>query len=478
MSTVQKITSNTSWYLLALILQKILSFAYFTILARFLGPNVYGQYQLALNFALMLSVIADLGLSAVLIREIARKSLDQNKLFRQIFSLKLILGLLALLVIICTDLVLYANNPVRPLIFLTALIVIIDSFTLLFYGFIRGQQNLRYESIGTIFFQVIILISGLVLMQFSRTAIYFIIVVFLASLFNFLYSLFIIKKNYQVSLGWYFDKKLVSSIFLIAWPFALSALFAKVYAYIDGLILENIHGVASLGIYSVAYKVTFAFQFIPLAFVAALYPAFAHYWQNDRNQLEKVLLRSINYLAYIALPIAVGISSLAPFIIKSLYSSDYSGSAAPLQILMLSLPFLFINFALSYFLNATDRQRTNTLNLGLVMILNIILNIIMIQRWSALGAAGASTISTVALFCLNLAAVYKVTVIKLKNWWPIAKAIFASLLMGYLVSLLANFVNIWLTVLFGLIIYFTLLIFFQNLKIEDYRYLKTSLKKN
>ncbi|MDQ5938424.1 MAG: Polysacc synt protein [Patescibacteria group bacterium] len=478
MTNAQKITSNTSWYLLALIVQKLLSFGYFTILARFLGPESYGQYQLAINFAMMLSVIADLGLSAVLIRETARQVIDQDKLFRQLFSLKIILSILTAVTIIIGDILLYANNPVRPLIYLTALIVIIDSFTLLFYGFIRGQQNLRYESIGTIIFQVIILVFGLLLMQFSQSILYFILVVLAASFFNFLYSFILLHKKYNLKLTWYFDKQLIKNILLIAWPFALSALFAKVYAYVDGLILENIHGAASLGIYSVAYKVTFAFQFIPLAFVAALYPAFAHYWQNDKTQLEKTLFKSINYLAYIALPIAMGIGTLAPFIIKSLYTSNYSGSAAPLQILIASLPFLFINFALSYFLNATDRQRTNTLNLALVMILNIVLNIVLIPQWQAQGAAAASTISTVALFCLNLAAVYRVTAIKLGNWWPIAKATAAALLMATVVWYSSDFLNIWLDIILGFAVYFILLFIFKNIGRADYLYLKASLKKS
>jgi len=478
MTNAQKITSNTSWYLLALIVQKLLSFGYFTILARFLGPESYGQYQLAINFAMMLSVIADLGLSAVLIRETARQVIDQDKLFRQLFSLKIILSILTAVTIIIGDILLYANNPVRPLIYLTALIVIIDSFTLLFYGFIRGQQNLRYESIGTIIFQVIILVFGLLLMQFSQSILYFILVVLAASFFNFLYSFILLHKKYNLKLTWYFDKQLIKSILLIAWPFALSALFAKVYAYVDGLILENIHGAASLGIYSVAYKVTFAFQFIPLAFVAALYPAFAHYWQNDKTQLEKTLFKSINYLTYIALPIAMGIGTLAPFIIKSLYTSNYSGSAAPLQILIASLPFLFINFALSYFLNATDRQRTNTLNLALVMILNIVLNIVLIPQWQAQGAAAASTISTVALFCLNLAAVYRVTAIKPGNWWPIAKATLAALLMATVVWYSSDFLNIWLDIILGFAVYFILLFIFKNIGRADYLYLKASLKKS
>lgn len=478
MNNGQKITANTSWYLIALTVQKLFSFGYFIILARFLEPVNYGQYQLSINFALMLSVIADLGLSSVLIRETARQIVDQHKLFRQVFSLKIILSFVTALIIVLGNLLLYSANPVQPLIYFTALIVIVDSFTLLFYGFIRGQQNLRYESIGTIIFQLIILATGLTVMQFSKNALHFIWVILFASLFNFFYSWILLAKKYHLKLTWYFEKALAKNIFTIAWPFALSAMFAKIYAYIDGLILEYLHGSASLGIYSVAYKITFAFQFIPLAFVAALYPAFANYWQNDKAQLEKTLLRAINYLAYISLPIAAGIASLTPLIINSLYTANYAPAILPLQILVVSLPFLFINFALSYFLNATDRQKTNTWNLGLVMLINIILNFIFIPRWAAWGASLASSMSTVILFILNLSAVYKVTVIAWKNWIPLFRAIVAAALMAGLLLYLANILAIWLNIIIGALLYIFLLIIFKNLQLEDYRYLKAALKRS
>jgi O-antigen/teichoic acid export membrane protein len=150
----------------------------------------------------------------------------------------------------------------------------------------------------------------------------------------------------------------------------------------------------------------------------------------------------------------------------------------PLQILIASLPFLFINFALSYFLNATDRQRTNTFNLGLVMILNVVLNVLLIPQWSTLGASLASTISTISLFCLNLSAVYKVTQIKLGNWWPMFKALLASLLMALVVIILAKIFNIWLCIAIGFLVYFGFLILFKNLEKEDYFYIRRALKKN
>lgn len=478
MVNAQKITSNTGWYLIALVAQKLFSFVYFTFLARHLGPTYYGQYQLAINFAMMLSVIADFGLSAVLIREIAKKQIDEQKLFSQIFSLKIILTGLTLIIGLLTNQLLYAHNPVNPLIYLTVFILAIDSFTLLFYGFIRGQQNLFFESIGTILFQIIILALGLTVMSYSKAIYPFVVVMLIASLFNFFYSATLLWRKYKLKLSWSFDKDLNKKIFHITWPFALSALFAKVYAYIDSLILEGVKGSTQLGFYSVAYKVTFAFQFIPLAFVAALYPAFAHYWQNDKEQLDQTLVKAMHYLSFIAWPLSLGLFSIAPIFVSVLYTKNYLGSVLPLQILILSLPFLFVNFALSYFLNATDRQKKNTINLGLTMLFNIILNVILIPLWSAVGASLASSLSTVFLFSLNLYAVSRVAKLQLNNWWPIFKTILAAVLMALAVYFLGSFLSLFVNIFVAIVLYLLLMILFKNLSKAEWQYLRQALKRN
>ena len=72
MLTARRITANTSFFMVALIFQKLLSFVYFTILARSLGAEGIGQYFFAISFATMFSVLIDLGLSPVLIREVSK----------------------------------------------------------------------------------------------------------------------------------------------------------------------------------------------------------------------------------------------------------------------------------------------------------------------------------------------------------------------------------------------------------------------
>lgn len=475
--TSARITANTSFFMAALVFQKLLSFVYFTLVARALGPTELGQYFFAISFATMFSVLMDLGLAPVLIREVAKNPPGGERWFHQVFTLKIFFVILTALFILILDTWLFWSDIVRPLIYLTTVIVAIDSFTLLFYAYIRGRQSLKFESLGTIGFQLIVFILGLAVLQITKSVFALLLVLLTASLFNLIFSGFILKVKFGLKFRVILDKGFIRQIAAITLPFALAAIFAKVYAYIDTFLLKVFLGDSEVGFYSIAYKITFALQFIPLAFVAALYPAFAHYFKTDYHALQRTFVKAFLYLAIISLPISFGIMALAPEIVSRIYTTAFHNSIVPLQILIASIPFLFINFSLSSFLNATDQQKTNTRNLGLVMALNIIMNLIFIPIWHVSGASLASSLSTLFLFLLNLKAVLKKVPFKSLPLMAIIKILAISLLMYLLVFWVKNYIHWIAAILVGVLFYFMALFMTKTLTKEDVLFVKNSIFK-
>lgn len=485
MVSSKKITANTSFFMIALVIQKILSLIYFTILARNLGPQGIGQYVFAISFASIFSVLMDLGLSPLLIREVAKigeADLEQDskketiKWFQQIFTLKLIFAVFTAIIIVSLDLILFYNDAVRNLIFLTTAIIVIDSFTLLFYAFIRGRQNLRFESRGTIIFQLIVLAMGLSLLKITNNVFILLTVLFTASLFNMIYSGLILNKKFHVSFKLFYSKELVKKIMIIALPFALAAIFAKVYAYVDTFLLKMFLGDEEVGFYSVAYRLTFSLQFIPLAFVAALYPAFSNYFKNDKDKLSKTFAKAFNYLAFIALPLSFGIIALAEEIVGKLYTSEFNFSIWPLKVLIVSIPFLFINFSLSSFLNATERQKKNTKNLAIIMVVNVVLNLIFIPYYGIWGASLASSLSTLCLFILNLRQVMKVVHMPIRFFKPLLGVFLSSFLMYFAVVYSKGIVGWILSILVGVVVYLFFSLITRTIKKEDILFIKNSFR--
>jgi len=457
----------------ALVLQKVLSFVYFTVLARNLGAESIGQYFFAISFATIFSVLIDLGLASVLIREVARQTEEWQRWFSQFFSLKLVLAIGTAIIITIVNQLFFASDVVKNYIYITTLIVVIDSFTLLFYAFIRGRQNLRFESLGTIIFQGIVFICGLVALKITKNVTVFLEVLLLASFFNFFYSAAILKRNYQIRFQLYFSKEFIKQIIRITLPFALAAIFAKVYAYIDTVFLKLFLGDREVGLYSVAYKLTFAFQFIPLAFVAALYPAFSSYFKTSAEQLKSLFVKSFNYLGFIALPLSAGIIALAGTLISGVYTDEFSSSVIPLQILIASIPFLFLNFTLSSLLNACEKQKVNTRNLGLVMALNIVLNLWLIPSIGILGASLASSLSTLSLFVLNYLAVKKVINPDWQLFKPLLLSLLSSVIMAAIVILLQGYIHWLILAVIGVVVYIVLMFAFRVLRKSDLVFFKS-----
>lgn len=79
MSTVKRIFKNTGIFFIAQIVNYILAFFYTIYITRYLGPESFGILSFGISFTTIMGVTADLGLSMLAVREIARdKSISSN----------------------------------------------------------------------------------------------------------------------------------------------------------------------------------------------------------------------------------------------------------------------------------------------------------------------------------------------------------------------------------------------------------------
>src|SRR3989339_210083 len=169
-------------------------------------------------------------------------------------------------------------------------------------------------------------------------------------------------------------------------PFAVFGIYQKLYTYLDTVMLSKLASDYHVGLYQIAFKIIFALQFLPMAFIASLYPAFADYWKNNKDQLLITFERGFNYLTIISVPITVGVMVITDKIML-LFKPEYLASISSLRIIILALPFLFLNFPIGALLNACDKQKVNTRNMGITFIFNIKLKIILILKFKVGGVS-------------------------------------------------------------------------------------------
>jgi O-antigen/teichoic acid export membrane protein len=476
MVKINNIAKNTSYLTIALIIQKVISFFYFTLLARFLGPEDLGKYYFAISFTTIFAIVIDLGLANVLIREVAKYQEKAERLVGSILTLKLPLTLLAVLGAVLVINATGDSSLVKWLVYISCLSMVLDSFTNTFYAAVRGFHNLRYESIAAVIFQLIVLVVGYGVLILSGSLVLAMAALALASLYNFIYSFWVAKFKIGVPIKFVYDKIIIKHILVISWPFAIYAVFQRLYTYLDSVLLSFLAGHEAVGLYQIAFKIIFALQFLPLAFTASLYPALSSYWQGNREQLSVTFKRAINYLTIISWPIMIGVFLLADKIII-LFKEGYDGAIIPLKIIIFSLFFIFLNFPIGSLLNACDRQKRNTVNMIIAALFSLGLNLLLIPRLQVVGAAISVLLSNALMFILGLLVVPKIMKYNfLNNFFIFSKVLLASFLMGGFIVFTKSSLPILLQIALGALIYFSVLYLVKGFSAEDVKSVAKSLK--
>ena len=476
MTKIHNIARNTSYLTLALILQKIISFTYFIILTRVLGIEMMGQYYAALSFTTIFAIFIDLGFANTLTREVAKHQDQANAWLGNVVSLKIPLAILTLSLALGTAFIFGYNNLSFQLIMISSVCMILDSFTTTFFAAVRGFHNLKYESISSVIFQLIVLVLGYLALFYGLGVRAAMAVLALASVYNFIYSFVVVR--YRLNLKWklLYQKEFIKEIFKISWPFAFFAIFQRLYLYLDSVMIGVLANYHQVGVYQIAFKIIFALQFLPMAFTASLYPAMSSYWLTNREQLVKSFERAMNYLIIISLPIIGGVIALDDKIIDLFKAGNEA--IWPLRISILALFFIFVNFPIGSLLNACDRQRRNLIFMATVTAISVIANFLLIPKYAAVGASITVLFTNAIMFVLGFMEARKIIDYKPKqNLITLGKSLWAAAVMATIVYYGKNYLPIIVATTLGGLLYFIFLYLVGGFKKQDIISVYSSFKK-
>ena len=476
MTKIPNIARSTSYLTLALIIQKIISFSYFIILTRALGLEAMGQYYTAISFTTIFGIFIDLGLANILTREVAKAPEGASRWLGNVIGIKIPLALITFLVSLLMAQLLGYESLVWRLILVSAFSMVLDSFTTSFFAVLRGLHTLKYESLASIIFQVLVFIAGGAALYLNQGVLAAIFALVLASAFNFVFSFRAVRRELKTPWRPLFDRAAWRKIWQVSWPFGLFAIAQRLYLYLDSVLLSNLANFHEVGVYQIAFKIINALQFLPLAFVASLYPAMSAYWLNSRDQLAVSLERALSYLTIISLPIIAGVFALDQAILDIFKAGPEA--LWPLRISILALFFIFVNYPIGSLLNACDRQKKNLLFISIVAFSSLVLNLFLIPRWGALGASITVLLTNSLMFILGIFEVNKIIKYHFKkNLIVLGKSLLAALVMALIVYLGKSYLSLPGAVILGGLTYFFGLYLVGGFSRADILSVKQSFKR-
>lgn len=464
MSTAKKIAKNTSILFTGSIISKIFTFILTIFIARLLGNAEFGKFSFAISFASLFLILTDFGLKNLIQREIARDKASVNRYIGTSLVIKIFLSLITLFLIFVTINLLDYPADTTLAVYIAAMIIILESFSDTFASAFNAFEKMSYAVFAKLV-RVILRFAITLPLLFLGYGLVTVLIVFLGvHLIDLVIHIFIYFRrigNLDLNFRFEFSKELIKR----AIPFGIATIFIVIYFKIDITMLSKMKGDSVVGWYSAAYSLMEGLYFFPQALVTALGPITAIYFLKSKEKLIEVYKISFKYILFFSIPVAIITTLLSDSIILSFYGNDFFNSIKALQILIWSIIPAFLTYILGLMLVSSNRENVGMYTTGLTAFINVGLNLLLIPKYSYIGAAIATIICEVILLIINYTLVskylYRLPLLEIS-----VKPIIAGILLAIFVSYL-KFLNFIIVAVLGIAFYLGLMILFRAFKKED-----------
>lgn len=375
------------------------------LITGYLGKEGFGDYTTILAFFAFFSAIADLGISAVTVREISRENADEKGILSRVVSLR-VFSSLSLFLLVPIILFFFSYPlPVKLGIWITAGAVIFSSFSLFLNGVF--QKNIAMDRIAMVEFfgklAQVAAVFGVVSFDLGFLAIVSTLIISL--IFNATLAFILSRKYAKFSFiidTAYWKKFLHESL-----PLGGSALITFFYFKLDAILLSVLQGSAAVGVYGVAYKVMENLTFFPAMLAGLILPLLARSVFTDKEKFRDIADTTFRVFLIIVVPIVIGGIFFSSDIIGIVSGSGFEESVIVLELLLFSLGFIFFGHYFNMMLIVGNLQKKLMKTLLFVAVFNISLNLVLIPRYSYLGAAIASVMTELLVVAVTGFLVYK-----------------------------------------------------------------------
>lgn len=181
--------------------------------------------------------------------------------------------------------------------------------------------------------------------------------------------------------------------------FNIYPFIATIYDRVDVVLLSKLAGNVATAIYSVPYRVFAGFSIIPYGVMGALLPVFSASEVNRETRQD--CGRAMKVLYLISLQFVLMAFAFARPVILMVLGQGYSGSVMTIEILAWASIPVFLNYALNILLLAAHKEKVFIWTASVCTVFNISANLLLIPRFSFVGAAVATSLTELLLLVQN-----------------------------------------------------------------------------
>lgn len=408
MNIASAVAKNTIIQIIGKMVSTVLGIFSLALMTRYLGKAGFGEYTTIITFLTFFAIIADLGITLItaqMISGVKEKALE-NKLINNLFSLRLV-SIVIFLGLAILSVIFFPYTPlVKWGVLIAAISFIFPALNQVLIGLFQKKLSMDRSSLAEIAGRVVLII-GVMLAISLNTGLYGMLFATIASSFvNFLLHYIFSFKFVHIKLE--FDLTLWKKIFSKSWPLAVSIVLNLIYLRADILILSIFRGPGDVGLYGAAYRIIDVLTTLPFMFAGIILPILTMAWL-DKNKIyfKKVLQKSFDFMAMVAIPLVVGAQFLADPIMSLIAGADFIASGLILKILIFSVAAIFMGTIFSHAIIALDKQKEMIRFYLFTSVTALIAYLILVPKYSYFGAAGVTIYSEVLIALFSIYYVFK-----------------------------------------------------------------------
>jgi O-antigen/teichoic acid export membrane protein len=387
-AAIARVARNSVWLVAGQIVSKIFTFAYVLVLARYLGVEAFGNFNLVLSFVMVADIATDFGLTRLIIRDLARDLGRLPHYLGVLLPLKAMLIAAGYVVMISTVTLMGYRSEVTALAVLAGLGMFPLGLGTLLDAGCHARQRMQWSSLAQIALAITQAVVGGVVLLAGGGVWAAVGVALLANCAFFGVQLW---ASYRLGfrMRWLFSFGAALPLLRQSLPYAGVALLGALAMRAELLVLGWFGSAAELGIYSAAIRFYEAAAVVPVMIASASTPAMSQFHAESAERLAQLYRWTISRVLMLTVPVAIGVALLADYIVALLFAPQYAPAASLLRQVFIAYPLAAIYIVNGSLLLASNHAtRTVGMSLGIVT-LQLLMAFWMIPHYGARGAANS-----------------------------------------------------------------------------------------
>ncbi len=391
------IASGATWLTLSRSVAMVARGVTMLIVARHLGPYMFGSLSYAVAAASLIGPIGHLGLNAIITRDLVEKPGEAGGILATSLLLRL-LGSCAIVILAFWLLgILDTNEPNLRTFVVIILAAEVFRSTQVFSYWLESERRFVSNAVISLCATSAGVIAKLVFVILDAPLVWFVVVYAGEGL---VYAFLVVGRFCAlrpVSLNMLsptlnYAKSLLSQ----SLPLTLSTIGAVANLHLDQVMLGHMHGSQTVGVYAVAARLSEFWYFVPATLVTVLFPMLVEARGRDWRRYQGHLLRLFTLLAWLGVLVALICQVFATSLLPALFGPAYAASATVLTIHVWGGIFMSMRVLASRWLIAEHLTKFSIISHGIGAAVNIVLNFLLIPEFGAVGAAYATLVSYMA----------------------------------------------------------------------------------